>query len=85
MKSISNQKKVLLIWLILIVATFITWLGFGGEIFTKTKILVENNDEIFGITKTWQDKFILGLDYTLGFIGLISLIMALILWRLKKR
>lgn len=85
MKLNSNQKKVILFWLILIVAAIITWLGFGAEIFTKTKVLIENNDEIFGITKTWEDKFILGLDYTLGFIGIITLITSLIVWRLKSK
>lgn len=81
----KNQKKTIFIGLLLIVVAFIIWLVFGGEIFTKTRVLVEKQDELFGTTyKEWQDKFILGLDYTLGIISLIILSTSIIIWRQRK-
>lgn len=80
----SKQKSVLIIWFLIIITVFSVWLSYGGEIFTKTKILVESYDEIFGTTKTWKNKFILGLDYTLGIFGSITLIAFLLIWKLRK-
>ncbi len=65
----KNQKTVRNISLLLIVIALIIWLGYGGEILTKTEVLVETNDELFGAVKEWKDQFVLGLDYTLGIIG----------------
>jgi hypothetical protein len=85
MKLNSNQKKTLIIGLLLIAAAFIVWLGFGAEIFTKTQILVENKDELFGTSyKEWKDQFVLGLDYTLGLTGLIFFSSLIIIWRQRK-
>lgn len=78
MKFNTTQKKAFVIGVMIIIAALIVWAGFGGEIFTKTQILVEKQDELFGTTyKEWKDQFILGLDYTLGFSGIVALITAL--------
>ena len=82
----KNQKKVRVISLLLIVIVLATWLGYGGDILTKTEVLVETTDELFGTVKEWKDQFVLGLDYTLGIIGGIVAISltAIYLLRTKK-
>lgn len=77
----KKQKTALLIGLFLIVAALITWYSFGGEIFTKTQVLVEKNDDLLGTTyQEWKDQFILGLDYTLGFVGLSIVLTGLVVF-----
>jgi len=67
----KSQKRILFIGLLAIVTALLMWIGFGGEIFTKTQVIVEKQNELFGTTyKEWKDQFILGLDYTLAFIVL---------------
>jgi len=82
----KNQKRVRTISFLLIVITLAVWLGYGGDILTKTEVLVETNDDLFGTVKEWKDQFILGLDYTLGIIGGIVAVTltALYLLRTKK-
>ncbi|MBK6913084.1 MAG: hypothetical protein IPH11_05235 [Ignavibacteriales bacterium] len=81
MKFNSKQKKTFVIGIMIIIAAVIVWAGFGGEIFTKTQVLVEKQDELFGTTyKEWKDQFILGLDYTVGFSGIVALVSALIIF-----
>lgn len=81
MKFNSKQKKTFVIGIMIIIAAVIVWAGFGGEIFTKTQVLVEKQDELFGTTyKEWKDQFILGLDYTVGFSGIVALVTALIIF-----
>lgn len=64
----QKQKMSLYIGLFLIFAVLMVWMGFGMEIFTKTQVLVEKTDELFGTTyKEFENKFILGLDYTAAF------------------
>lgn len=70
----KTQKRIRLTALFLIALVFFIWIYFGGEFFTKTQILVEVNDEIFGTTKEWKDKFVLGLDLTLLTSGIITAI-----------
>jgi len=78
MKINEKQKTALLIGLFVIMAAFVTWYSFGGEIFTKTQILVEKQDELLGTTyQEWKDQFILGLDYTLGFVTFSSFLTGL--------
>lgn len=63
-----NQKIVLLSAGILILLSLIVWWSYGGEFWTKTEVLVEIKDELFDSSyKEWQDKFVLGFDYTLLF------------------
>jgi hypothetical protein len=61
----SRQKLVLILAAILIVSVFVIWLAGGGEVFTKTKVWVDNTselDKMLGIeVGEWQDKFIFGL------------------------
>lgn len=85
MKLNKKQKRIIYIWLLIIAAAFLVWIGFGGEVFTKAKILVEKKDEILGTSyKEWKDQFVLGLDYTLGFIFIVSVIIFIIIFKLKN-
>ncbi|MCG6960506.1 hypothetical protein LJE82_11505, partial [bacterium BMS3Abin03] len=64
----NKQKIVVIIGAVLIIAALIVWLSNGSEVFTKTQVLVEKKDELFGTTyKEWQDKLVIGLDYAGGF------------------
>jgi hypothetical protein len=68
MKFNKNQKRTLLIGSVLIAAAMVVWLAFGAEIFTKTQVIIAKKDELFGTTyKEFEDKFILGLDYSAAF------------------
>lgn len=83
----KKQKRTITIGLLLISATFIIWLYSGGEVFTKTQVLIEKSDELLGVTyKVWKDKFVLGLDYTFGFGVIIFLLSGINFWiqRSKK-
>lgn len=74
-----KQKAVVISVLGIIVFSFILWMALGGEIFTKTQVLVEQKDELFGWTeKKWVDKFIWGLDLS-GLISAVSLIAGVVL------
>jgi hypothetical protein len=85
MKINNNQKKTLIIWLIITTAALIIWIGLGGEIFTKTQIMIEKQDELMGTSiKEWKNQFVLGLDYTTGFIGILSAIIITFLWKQRK-
>ena len=70
----KTQKNIRLTALVLIALTFIIWIFYGGEFFTKTEVLVEVTDEIFGTTKEWKDQFVWGLDLTLLISGIITII-----------
>lgn len=75
LKINSKQKRTVIITLILIFISIIVWILFGGEIFTKSEVLIEKKDELLGTDyKEWQDKFVLGLDYTLAVIAAIFFI-----------
>ncbi|MBM4170403.1 MAG: hypothetical protein FJ214_00860 [Ignavibacteria bacterium] len=76
----KKQKLAVIISVSIVLATIAVWLLFGGEIFTKTQVLVEKKDELFGWTeKTWEDKFIWGLDLSL-LVSAISLAIGSILF-----
>lgn len=82
----KNQKNVIQVSIILIAAAILAWQLYGGEIFTKTEILVQQKDELLGTTyREWQDKFILGLDYTLAFIGVLILLAGFIVYKLRTK
>lgn len=85
MKFNSKQKRTLVIGLSLIVIVLIIWAAFGMEIFTKTQVMVEKTDELFGTTyKEFEDKFILGLDYTAAISALIAVITGVIVFVQRK-
>ena len=75
----KKQKRIVLISSLIIIASFLVWFFYGAEIFTKTQVLVEITDELFGTTyKEWHDKFIWGLDLTLVVTGATVLLGSLI-------
>ena len=84
----KKQKYVLLIALILIILTVIIWISSGSEIFTKTQVLVEKKDELFGWTeKQWIKKFVWGLDLTLSidFVTIIASTIFFFIFRRKNK
>lgn len=84
----KKQKTVLVTGSIVVVASLIVWLAYGGEIFTKTQVLVEKKDELFGWTdKQWVNKFVWGLDLSLLISAITAVISAalLFIFRNKKK
>ena len=82
----KNQKLFLSIGLFVIVASFIVWAIFGFEIFTKTQVLVETKDELFGWSeKKWIDKFIWGLDLTLLISGITIMLGGILMYLFRNR
>ena len=93
----KNQKRTILIGLIIIAAAIITWFLSGGEIFTKTQVLIEKKDELFGTTyKVLHDKFVFGLlpsgfSLTLELLavaslsGLVVVISGILFFIFKKK
>jgi len=83
----KKQKIILLIGLVLIIAALVVWLLSGGEIFTKTQVMVEKTDELFGHTyMEWEDKLVIGLDYAGGFSAIVAGLTGILffLFRTKK-
>jgi hypothetical protein len=82
----KKQKVTIIIGLVVIVIAFIVWLSYGGDLFTKSQVLVEKKDELFGTTyKEWQDKFIWGLDYTLYVTGATVLVCGSLIFVFRKK
>jgi hypothetical protein len=76
----TKQKRILVSALILISSTIIYWLISGAEIYTKTQVLIEKKDELFGWTeKQWVNKFVFGLDYAIGIVIMIVLISSVLI------
>ena len=81
-----KQKIVLLTGLTIIVAALLFWLTSGAEIFTKTAILVEKQDQLFGTTyKEWENKFIPGLDITAAFAVLSIITSSVLIYLFKNK
>ena len=83
----KKQKMVLVVGAVLIFSVLILWLAHGGEIFTKTQVLIEVQDDLFGTTyNEWEDKVVVGLDYAGGFSGIVAVISAVLFFffRTKK-
>jgi len=82
----KHQKITLLIGLGIIILVFIVWFSYGGELFTKTQVLIEKKDELFGTTyKEWQNKFIWGLDYTLYITGATVFLCGILFLIFRKK
>jgi len=82
----KKQKITLIIGLVLIASALIVWFAHGGEIFTKTQVLVEKHDELFGYTyEEWVDKIIIGLDYAGSFSAVVALITGILLYIFKDK
>ena len=83
----KKQKIVLVVGAVLIFSALILWLAHGGDIFTKTQVLVEVQDDLFGTTyKEWEDKIVIGLDYAGGFSAMVAVISGVLFFffRTKK-
>ena len=87
----KKQKIVLVVGAVLMFSALILWLAHGGEIFTKSQVLIEKQDDLFGTTyKEWEDKILLiqalGLDYAGSFSAVVVVISAVLffLFRTKK-
>jgi len=83
----KKQKIVLVVGAVLIFSALILWLAHGGEFFTKTQVLIEKQDELFGTTyKEWKDKIVIGFDYAGGFSAMIAVISGVLFFffRTKK-
>lgn len=82
----KKQKITLIIGLGIIAISFIIWLSSGSEIFTKTQVLIEKKDELFGTTyKEWQNKFIWGLDLTAAVSGIVVVICGTLIYYFKRK
>jgi hypothetical protein len=82
----KNQKRTIIIGVIIIIVAVIIWITSGGEIFTKTQVLIEKKDALFGTTyKEWQNKFIWGLDLTLIVSGVTVLVSGILFFIFKKK
>ena len=85
----KRQKLILIIAAVLIVSVFIVWITTSGEILTKTQVLVDKTtdlDKMLGVkNESWENKFILGLDYTLGFSGAVMLISGILFFLFKNK
>lgn len=85
----KNQKTILLIGIILIVVVLVYWYSQGGEIFTKTQVLVDKTtdlDRMLGVeNKQFEDKFILGLDYAGAISVAIAAITGILIYLFKNK
>ncbi|MCX6175336.1 MAG: hypothetical protein NTZ27_11340 [Ignavibacteriales bacterium] len=52
----QKQKRTLIVSAIIIVSSLILWIAFGGHLFTRTHVLVENKE---------VNKFIWGLNFSI--------------------
>lgn len=81
-----KQKIIVSAAVIIIFATLIIWLAYGGELFTKNQVLVEKKDELFGTTyKVWENKFIWGLDLSLLISSITVIITGIFYFIFRKR
>jgi uncharacterized membrane protein YidH (DUF202 family) len=85
----QKQKRTLVGAAIIIVASLIMWIAYGGYIFTRTQVLIEKKDELFPdmVQKEWVNKFIWGLDLSLVLSVITIFIGSLLfyLFRNKER
>jgi hypothetical protein len=82
----EKQKLVLLVGISIITGFIAVWLFTGGEIFSKSQILIEKEDPLFGtIYKEWQDKFIFGLDYTAAASAVVAVISGILIYLFKSK
>ncbi len=85
MKFNEKQKRTIYIGLSLIIISLIVWIAFGMEIFNKSQVIVEKTDELFGTTyKEFEDKFILGLDYTAAISAFIAIVTGIVVFFQRK-
>lgn len=83
----EKQKKTLYLVLLAFIVSLLFWCFSGGEILTKTEVLVEKTDELFGTTyQEWENKFVWGLDLSLGISGIAIFLGSIFMYmhRTKK-
>ncbi|UCH65240.1 MAG: hypothetical protein JSW63_11650 [Ignavibacterium sp.] len=82
----KKQKIVLIIGAFLIISALVVWVAQGGHIFTKTQILIERQDELFGTTyKEWEDKLVVGLDYAGGISAIVALLTGILIFTFRNK
>lgn len=85
----KQQKYLLAIGIILIAAALIYWQTQGGEILTKTQVLVDKStdlDRMLGVkNEQYVDKFILGLDYAGGFSVAAAFITGIFIYLFRNK
>lgn len=83
----KKQKIILFSGIAIIVISLIIWIFSGGEMFTKTQILIEKKDELFPdmTYKEWVDKFIWGLDLTGIISGITAIVSALLMFLFRTK
>ncbi len=82
----KKQKFTLAIAAIIILISLIVWQIYGGELFTKTQVMIEKKDELFGWTeKVWEDKFIWGLDLSAGISGVTVLVGGILFFIFRNK
>jgi hypothetical protein len=88
MEMNNKQRSALLGGLIIIGFVVLLWLVNGGEFFTKTQVLIEKQDQLFGTTyKEWKNTFIWGLDLTIAvsFMAILTSLTITYLLRNKRK
>ena len=81
-----KEKIALLTGLIIAAAALLFWVTSGAEIFTKTAVLVEKQDELFGTSyKEWENRFIPGLDLTAAFAVLSIFTSSVLIYLFKNK
>jgi len=81
-----KQKIVLCTGLIIVAVALLFWLFSGAEMFTKTAVLVEKQDELFGTAyKEWKNKFVPGLDITAAFAVLSIITSSVLIYLFKNK
>jgi len=83
-----KQKVVMFGALSVIIISLIIWLAYGGEIFTKTQVLIEKKDPLFGWSeKEWINKFVWGLDLSLVISGIAVAVSSILffVFRTKRK
>jgi len=82
----KKQKIVLFIGAILILSALVIWITNGTPVFTKTQVLVEKQDELFGGKyKEWKDEIIIGLDYAGGFSAIVAVLTGIMFFIFRDK
>ena len=75
----------LYIGLAIVLLSIVFWQVFGGDIYTKTQVLIETEDELFGTTREFVDQFVWGLDLSAVISGVTILISAILLFLFRTK
>ncbi len=79
-----KQKAALIGGMTVVLLALVLWLLNGSEFFTKTQVLIDKKDELFGTTyKEWKNTLIPGLDFILA-VSFITVIISLTLTYLLR-